>query len=134
METDDKKIIMEKLQKKIAEAGICILLEECKHGGLYRIHARNFDFGIYDEKQQGFIGVREKFGNTYLFIEFHRDNNTVGKMFGTVNPKELLEMCPVKDLGTHFLADTEKYIENKELRKWLDDKIKKYDTTTGDKK
>jgi len=48
------------------------------------------------------IGIREKFGNEFLFEEFHWDT---GPPFGTVNPKEELGMLPddielSEDIGT----------------------------------
>jgi hypothetical protein len=68
-----------------------IPLEECKHGGLYRIHSRNLSLGVFNEQSQGFIGIREKFGCYYLFTEYHWDT---GPSFGTVSPVEFLEMYP----------------------------------------
>ena len=68
-----------------------IKLEDCKHRRLYRIYSRNLSFGIFNEKAKGFIGIREKFGNLYLFTEYHWDT---GPPFGTVHPKEELELLP----------------------------------------
>jgi hypothetical protein len=48
--------------------------------GLYRVHARNFDLAIYDGAG-GFIGVRNKLGQLYLFTE--RDSDE-GPPHGTV--------------------------------------------------
>lgn len=62
-----------------------IPLSECKNRYLYRIHSRNLSYGIYNEKTEGFIGIRNKFGDDYLFTEFHRDNKSAG---GTVYPKK----------------------------------------------
>ena len=75
-----------------------IPMNECKNGGLYKIDSRNLAFGVYNEAQQGFVGIREKFGNEYLFTEFHWDT---GEPFGTVCPQELLEMCPLPDIREH---------------------------------
>ena len=47
-----------------------IPLNECKKGFLYEIHSRNLDFGVFDGND-GFIGIREKFGKRYLFTEYH---------------------------------------------------------------
>ena len=44
-----------------------IPMSECKHGWLYKIDSRNLILGVYNETQQGFVGIREKFGNEYLF-------------------------------------------------------------------
>lgn len=48
--------------------------------GIYRIHSRNLDVGVYDGNE-GFIGIREKFGATYLFTEYAWEQ---GPPFGTV--------------------------------------------------
>jgi hypothetical protein len=72
-----------------------IPIAECKNGGLYRIYSRNLSLGVYREEAQGFVGIREKFGNEYLFTEYHWD---ISEPYGTVQPKEFLEMCPIKDL------------------------------------
>jgi len=79
-----------------------ISLDKCVHGKLYRIHSRNLGFGVFNSEAQGFIGIREKFGNRYLFTEYHWD---AGAPFGTVHPKEELEQLPEdirvkEDLGT----------------------------------
>lgn len=72
-----------------------IPLQECRHGWTYRIHSRNLSFGVFNQETQGFVGIREKFGNRFLFTEFHWDT---GEPFGTVTPLEALEACPVQDL------------------------------------
>ena len=63
-------------------------LVECVARGIYRLSSRNLTVGVYDG-DEGFIGVREKFGSRYLFTEFHWDQ---GAPFGTVHPLELLGM------------------------------------------
>jgi hypothetical protein len=68
-----------------------IPLDECKNGYLYRISSRNLAFGVFREEVKGFIGIREKFGELFLFTEFHWDT---GPPFGTVHPKEELEPVP----------------------------------------
>jgi len=99
-----------------------IPLEECKHGGLYKISARNFSLGVYDEKAKGFIGVRTKWSDVYLFTEYHWDT---GEPYGTVRPKELVGQYPgevfegqsiVNEKGEKF------YRDNAELKAWLDQK------------
>lgn len=69
----------------------CIPLSECKHRFLYRIFSRNLAFGVFDENNSGFVGIREKFGRFYLFTEHHRDT---GAPYGTVSPLEELEPLP----------------------------------------
>ena len=60
---------------------------ELAHGAVYRIHARNFSIGMWDQNAKGFIGVREKFGSRFLFTEYHWD---IGGSVGTVKPVEML--------------------------------------------
>lgn len=71
-----------------------IPLTDCKKGYTYAINSRNLGFGVYDG-DQGFVGIREKFYNFYLFTEYHYDQ---GPPFGTVRPFKELEACPIEDL------------------------------------
>jgi hypothetical protein len=101
----------DKLDDKIAtfvreeglELKMRIPLEECKHGGLYRISSRNLSLGVYDERHHGFTGIREKFGEFFLDTEFHWDT---GAPFGTAHPKELLEMVP-EEIGVDHSVEVE---------------------------
>lgn len=68
-----------------------IPLSECKNRGVYKIDSRNLSYGVFDEKHKGFIGIRYKFGDRYLFTEFHWDT---GAPFGTVMPEKFIEMLP----------------------------------------
>lgn len=95
-------------------------LEECKHGYTYRISSRNLAFGVYDERKQGFVGIRTKFGDRYLFVEYHYDT---AAPFGTVCPRIELEKCPIEDLAEgHFIEENGKkfYRTNKVLFDYLD--------------
>jgi predicted RNase H-like HicB family nuclease len=98
-----------------------IPLSECKHGYLYRISSRNLAFGVFDSTKQGFVGIREKFGHRYLFTEFHYDT---GAPFGTVRPKELLEICPIVDLAEWHSEErdgTKWAVTNQPLFDWLNE-------------
>ena len=68
-----------------------IPLTECEHGYLYRIASRNLSYGVYNAKDKGFIGIRTKFHDRYLFTELHWD---CGEPYGTVKPKAVLEKVP----------------------------------------
>jgi hypothetical protein len=94
-----------------------IPLDQCVNGGFYRVCSRNLSFGVFIQKSQGFVGIREKFGNEYLFIEYHCDT----EIFGTVYPRELLETCPIDDLREVLPhPDNENMvIVNKPLFEWL---------------
>jgi hypothetical protein len=70
-----------------------IPIAECTPGRVYQIQSRNLTFGVYDGNE-GFIGIREKFGHRYLFTECHWDQ---GPPHGTVSGQ--------KDLGIDLPAD-----------------------------
>ena len=65
--------------------GSYLPLSECIDRRLYRIHSRNLTVGVFRADVMGFVGIRTKFGNEYLFTEFHWDT---GEPFGTVKPIE----------------------------------------------
>jgi hypothetical protein len=106
---------------------------ECKHGGLYRISSRNLSFGVFNSHHNGFVGIREKYGNYYLFTEFAWE---CGPPYGTVIPMEYLEDYhgePVEYLNAttkedieKFLAGNTSHVENTDLFNWLEIKEKQY--------
>ena len=97
-----------------------ISLEDCKHGYTYKISSRNLSIGVFNENDNGFIGIREKFGSEYLFTEYHWDT---GAPFGTVNPKEEIEKCPCQEikesLGT-YCGTCRKDVQWEEGTSWQD--------------
>jgi len=98
-----------------------IPLSECKHGYGYRIHSRNLSYGVFNAENNGFIGIRTKFGDRYLFTEYHRD---IGGHCGTVHPLEIDEKCPVL-IGERAGKDVDLAgQQNVELFEWLDKKTK----------
>jgi len=58
-----------------------IPLGKCEYGGIYEVASRNLWLAVF--VGPGFIGVREKFRERYLFTEYHRD---IGPPIGTVKP------------------------------------------------
>lgn len=46
-------------------------------GRIYKIESRNLKYAVYDGAL-GFTGIRTKFGERYLFTEFHWDKGTHG--------------------------------------------------------
>ena len=118
---------------------VYLTIEECKHGGLYKISSRNLALGVYNEPSKGFIGIREKFGDEFLFTEYHWDT---GEPFGTVQPREFLEMYPGDPEESVERPATEEdtkwqrspklevgdlfFDENADLRKWLEEKEREY--------
>jgi hypothetical protein len=110
-----------------------IPLEKCKHGHLYRIHSRNLELGVFNERTKGFVGIREKFWKLYLFTEYHADT---GAPFGTVHPLEEIEECPVKNVRelTEKRDTSGGYEENAELFAYLArHKIEKLESYSGEK-
>ncbi len=67
-----------------------IPLPLCQLGHVYSLHSRNLAIGVYDGAN-GFIGIREKFGQRYLFTEYHYDQ---GAPFGTVRPIREIAILP----------------------------------------
>lgn len=47
---------------------------------IYKIKCRNLSYGMWNGKD-GFVGIRYKFGDRFLFTEFHWDT---GEPYGTV--------------------------------------------------
>lgn len=76
-----------------------IPISECRHGWTYKIHSRNLILGVFNSETKGFVGIREKFGDLFLFTESHCDT---GAPHGTVHPEKEIEECPIKDLRESF--------------------------------
>ena len=79
-----------------------IPLTECRHRGIYRLASRNLTLGVFNKSSNGFIGIREKFGDLYLFTEYHWDN---GPPFGTASPYEFVGTLP-DDIEVRESVDT----------------------------
>lgn len=62
-----------------------ISLKDCVHGHIYKGTGRNFDIGWYNSENKCFTGVREKWGDNFLFEEVHYE---VGAPHGTFKPEE----------------------------------------------
>lgn len=69
-----------------------IPIYDLEHGRIYKLRSRNLVVGVWDEKAQGFIGLREKFGSRYLFTELHWDAH---EFYGTAVALEALYLLPV---------------------------------------
>lgn len=91
-----------------------IPIPDCVKGRVYTIGCRNLRFGVFNGKD-GFIGIRTKFRERFLFTEFHWDQ---GRPYGTVfriaEYKEGLnvpeEVVVATDLGTED-ASTNRLVE-----------------------
>ena len=62
-----------------------IALEDCGPRHIYRLDSRNLRLGVFNLDTKGFIGIRLKFGNRFLFTEYHWDT---GEPYGTAKPLE----------------------------------------------
>ncbi len=85
-----------------------IPLDQCEDRRLYKIASRNLSYGVFRAETRGFIGIRFKFGDLYLFEEYHWD---VSESFGTVEPLEATEHVIPEDM----LLDE----DNDELFAWI---------------
>lgn len=99
-----------------------IPLGDCQHGNLYFIRARNFWLGVFNTQTNGFVSIREKLGSTFLFTELHYDADP---MFGTAQPLELLEPCPVQDLREGVVVDR-RMLYNTTLYEYLEDAFERF--------
>lgn len=67
-------------------------LGDCVPGAVYRVSSRNLRVAVCSGNADGrFIGIREKFGDRYLFAEYHWDT---GAPYGTLSPLEVLGTVP----------------------------------------
>ena len=87
-------------------------MDKCVKNRLYKLCCRNLGYGVYNG-DSGFVGLREKFDNVYLFTEYHWD---IGAPYGTVEG--------VLDLGVDFDGEVSEY--NKDLFNWLKEKEKEF--------
>lgn len=58
-------------------------MNDLDDGCIYLIHARNSYLGVWDASAKGFVIVREKLGQVFLFTEYHWDADP---MLGTAKP------------------------------------------------
>lgn len=74
--------------------------DELVDGQAYWLQSRNLYVGFWNAEQQGFIGIREKFGDRYLDTEYHRDDQ------GTATAYEAIEglVVPAGVPNTEHLA------------------------------
>lgn len=98
-----------------------IKVEDLKEGYLYRIMARNADYGIWFPSEQGFVIRRLKFDNVFTFTELHWD---LSDHFGTAKPLLELEKSPFTDDDLVYQKDEYKMWRPREdeLLEWLWDR------------
>jgi len=81
-----------------------IKIPDLKEGHLYQIEARNASYGIWIADEEGFAISRIKFGDNFMFVEYHWDCQS----FATARPINLIEQSPF--IGKDF-DDAEKNAE-----------------------
>lgn len=72
-----------------------IPLEDCVDRQIYQIFSRNLRFGAFRKSSSGFIGIRLKFGERYLFEEYHYDT---GPPHGTVQPLKAMNLVVPEEI------------------------------------
>lgn len=68
-----------------------IPLKDCVTRDIYTLGSRNLVLGVFRERTGGFVGIREKFGDFYLFEEYHWE---MGPPYGTAVPYEVVGRVP----------------------------------------
>jgi len=87
-----------------------IKIPDLKDGYLYKIIARNAGYGIWKARTKGFIISRIKFGDNFIFEEYHYDCEA----FATAQPLEEVEKSPfnTEDFVNDIIeAEGKKYIQ-----------------------
>lgn len=86
-----------------------IPLRNCIKGHIYKIRARNFQYGINDG-HGGFIGARKKWNDRYYFTEYHKEIGGTVEVVedtGIIVPKKInLKNLDSKKL-TNFINSTD---------------------------
>jgi hypothetical protein len=80
----------------------CIPLDQCVARHVYRVKSRNLTLAVFDGKN-GFIGIRVKFENAFLFREYHWDISP----YATVRPIEDIGLLDALVFGGAFLRLTD---------------------------
>lgn len=115
-----------------------IPLDQCIDRGVYRINSRNLSAGVYRAAVRGFIGIRLKFRDRYLFTEYHHDT---GAPYGTVWPEAQIGVLP-DDIpcceltqhefgGTSFATDPVTNIDRPVMRRDLAEGEKPHGSRRG---
>jgi|WetSurSiteA1Bulk_404760.scaffolds.fasta_scaffold00918_6 hypothetical protein len=97
-------------------------ISELKEGYLYKIKARNAHFGIWNPKVNAFEISRHKFGNNFVFKEYHIDCQD----YNTATPLKEIEKSPftLEDFKLVIQKDKEGeefsgYLKEKEILDYL---------------
>lgn len=85
-------------------------VEELKPLYLYKLHARNASYGVWNPERKVFVISRFKFTDNFLCSEVHWD---LDKHHGTAKPLEELEKTPftLQDLNDR-IREVKEYLNN----------------------
>jgi hypothetical protein len=72
--------------------------DQLEDGGLYLIHARNSHIGQWLALEKGFVILREKFGDRFLFTEYHWDKDACGTAKPLVKLSEPIAADALRDV------------------------------------
>jgi hypothetical protein len=98
----------------------CIRMSECVDRHVYRLRSRNLVLGVYRAATGGFIGLRQKFDETFLFEEYHEERD---RRVGTAHPLEDVGILPYDIVcGTSDPALGSWLDGNPALESWLAEK------------
>jgi hypothetical protein len=76
-----------------------IKIPDLKNLGLYEIEARNGKYGIWIAKENGFFLSRHKFGDNFMFMEYHWDFPE----WATAMPIRFIEQSPFEESDFDFV-------------------------------
>lgn len=76
-------------------------LESCIDRGIYALRSRNLATGVFRRRTSGFIGIRHKFFDSFLFEEYHWDT---GEPYGTACPVRLIGILPDDIANSYYDA------------------------------
>jgi hypothetical protein len=75
-------------------------IDQLEDGCLYLIHARNSHIGRWVAAESGFVILREKFGDRFLFTEYHWDKDECG----TAKPL-VMKPCSLPEASRSAVVD-----------------------------
>lgn len=108
----------------------CMKADKLKAGYLYKVKARNGNFGIWlGIENRAFAVSRHKWGTNYIDEEYHYD---LDKYYGTVIPLEQIEVSPFnmddivlyREKSKEILEYLNRFEKKKRKEKWTQTKIK----------
>lgn len=82
---------------------------------IYRLSSRNLVIGVWRAEENGFIGIREKFGDEYLFTEYEHDFDP---HFGTARAMEDMGIDVPAEIRLH-----ENAVREIEIDSWWERKL-----------